>query len=45
MEYMQARKMDHTNADDKKKIREYFSSKDGDASCDGMKVQIASWHK
>lgn len=37
-EYMQARKMDYGNSDDMKKIREYFASRDGDASCDGAKV-------
>lgn len=44
MEYMQARKLDIENADDKKKIKEYFGSAEG-KQCDGMKVQVAMWHK
>jgi len=44
MEYMQARKLDIENADDKTKIKDFFSAVDN-GQCNGMKVQVAMWHK
>ena len=43
-EYMQARKLDLTNAGDLLKIKEYFGSKE-QGQCDGGLVQMALWHK
>jgi len=44
MEYMQPRKLDVSNDNDKRLIKEYFSAVD-EGQADGMKVQFALWHK
>lgn len=42
---MQARKMDWNSDADKALIRDFMASKDGDASVNGLPVQISMWHK